>query len=241
MAINGGYVYEFAVEGVSDGQAINNVLHAITVDLSPVDNDVPLASLLGRFRQFWRDEVLMELPTAYTVLRYTLREYVAWVPSLPPPPPAVQIDFGHFTQGAWLELKGSGTAADDGQRAGAWSPTYQAVTVRKRVLKAGKKYRGSMRLGPILEADTEATMGNRLTDARFADFEGIASAVMGLWTATEGTQSVDFRFAVFHKAYTMKHGGPGGPARFLADAIDIASINRYVGSQVSRKRANSLL
>jgi len=59
MAINGGYVYEFAVEGVSDGQAINNVLHAITVDLSPVDNDVPLVSLIGRFRQFWRDEVLM--------------------------------------------------------------------------------------------------------------------------------------------------------------------------------------
>lgn len=231
--IDHGAIYEVTVNGACDGQAVVNQLHFATQSPADPNQDHTMQHLLTGFIGLWRNSVLTRLSSAYKVVRYTVVEYSLWLQG------AGAIERKFIVNQADERL---GDVEDDlGLVAGAWLPTYVTVTGRKKVLRAGRRFHGSTRLSPIVEADTLAGAGNTLTDAAYVAFSGTFSNFAGPLLVNPGADQSTLRLQIFHKAWAYKTNPPNSTAREQADQVTATWCNRQVGSQLSRKRSNNLL
>lgn len=229
MAIPLQSAVEIAVQGVAAGQAVVNVFHYIPSTLG-IGFTATMAQCLTAFRTMWRASVLPALSDAYTVLNYKGRNIVGT--RVDPNNPNKFI----FNIGDVADLAGAG-AADNGGDAGDPLPTYAAMTLRKVTGVGGKRKKGSVRLGPLTEASTEALDQNKLTAASIALGNAACTGLKGtLGTAVAGDSLVP---VVFSRTTEFAPPQPVIGVALAVTAISDMFVNLYVGSQVSRKqRAN---
>lgn len=222
-------VVEVTVVASADGQMIvNRFDYLILVATGPGTS----TDLLTTFRTRFRDEILPRLTSNYRVVRYEVRRIVAGFPSALPP-----IRYGRVYDIDYDQLVGV-PVTDDGGVITAALPTFAAVTVRKITNLLGRQRRGSTRLAPIPEADTEVG-GNLLLAASQTLWQSAADdfRLAIEWTGLFNDLAL---LSLFSAKDFVTGGGPLGNVHPYTYRIVSYKVNNYLGSQTSRKRSQFL-
>lgn len=174
--IRNGVVMQLTVSGQDDksSQAVNNVLHVRAYDPAAaygadlVGSDMNVA-ILG-FRSLWR-ELLGNVSDHYTVINYRLVELIGKIPEIP------DEQEGTWTYGTQAEE--AGVPVDDvGGAVGEALPLFAAYSIRKKTAFAGKRFRGGMRLSPVVEEDQS---NGRIDEIRFANLQLALTPFLAGW------------------------------------------------------------
>jgi len=220
-------VYKFSVDGIAKNQAIQNVLYYVASTSTPPlakNTDQAMAALITN----WQTNVLPLLSSEYTVARYRLDTIIGKV--------ATKIVNGVqlYKDSKSEILEVAGTGIDIGGKAGVIVPTFDAVGVRKRTLRPGKSYRGSMRLGPIVVADVEEQI---YAPAALTTAQTKMTAFRADLTVDTGPDKMTL--VVFGRK-DFYGAGPGvtNPELYTA-AVDTLTVKSLLTSQVSRKEKNT--
>lgn|SRR5918998_185947 len=219
-------VYQITVKAEADNQPILNVFHYRD------DQGVPTASpglaedLLEIFQGRWQAAVIPVVHESYRVSSYILQEFTSTVPSGNPPPlPPSELVAG------FQVLRGGDLIADQGALTGEPLPTYVAVGVRKFTPVPTRRFRGSFRIGPILEADSAF---NALTPAGVGRYLPVQFEPLRRIVPPAPADNA-WEMIVFSET-TAGLADPTGDLRpFGAPVISFAT-NPFLTSQVSRKR-----
>ena len=218
-------LYEMIVFGENDGQAMNNVLHYVTT--SNVENPpgtFPLMQdALQEFQVLWRESMLTAVTATTSVLVYELREIVGIDPNNAQRPQPV---YG-------LQDVREGTAEDVGAKVGAPMATFNAVNFRKVGALRKKWYRGSMRIGPPDELDTDPDEGNTFDN----NAQGIHDAAGDklLENLSPGAAAEPNMLLVIYSRTQHLILGEGDPLTYTTPVVNLVA-SPFVSSQVSRKR-----
>lgn len=222
-------VVEVVVVASADGQMIvNRFDYLIQVATGPGTS----ADLLTTFRTRFRDEILPRLTSNYRVVRYEVRRVIAaFVTALPP------LRYGRVYDMQYDQLVGV-PITDDGGVITAALPTFAAVTIRKITNLLGRQRRGSTRLAPIPEADTEAG-GNLLLAASQTLWQSAADdfRLAIEWTGLFNDLAL---LSLFSAKDFVTGGGVLGTTHPFTYRVAEYKVNNYLGSQTSRKRSQFL-
>lgn len=220
-------VYETTLFGVQDGQAIRNVLHHAAIDDSPgpVAGVDTLLALAEEVVEGWRANILPVLVREYELVQAVCVE----ITNRDHAPPNATLTYGA------VETLGLGGTTYRGARNVDALPTYSAVAVRKIVNRRGRKYRGSMRIGGVAEADTDE---NELTDTAATNFQTAVSGIHGVFTIAGGAMQLDI--GVFAKQSYLLYSPGGANPRSQWFQVDNLTVQDLITSQVSRKRKKQL-
>lgn len=216
---------EVRVKGHALGQAVINVLHYTpwSTDANIVSG---LSNLLVAFQTMWKAMVLPALSDAYSVSEYEAVQILGTEVD-PTDPSKFRLKLGD--RAVRVPTPGD----DVGTQLGAMLPTYAAATIRKLSGKAGRTKRGSCRIGPLIEQDTEATDGNRLTAAGQLRIDTAAQGLKN--TLVSSVPADTFIPQIFSKTTMLRAGFVLNDCTTGMEGwIDYAT-NPYLGSQVSRK------
>lgn len=223
MALERGPVYRVTVLGSTDGQACINVLdYRNTATVAPAAGDT-LAAFLAAFRSDWQTFILPFLNVTYGVMMYRIEEIVG-VKKLAAK--KAQLLRGQMA----LQV---GTTADIGQAVGTATPSFEAFGIRKLTGMASRKFRGNMRLGPVLETDTTVnTVGA-------AQLTALQTALDG-FVLDEVIINAVMELVVFSIQATIDGIIVGQTAipPYDATAPEVQSLfaSQFISTQVSRKR-----
>lgn len=216
---------EASIYGTADGQAVNNVLHlmgdAATGPAPPFPYDLQAIAL--KIGTDWFDFVLPHLSASYINYRIVVKTIVNLRVVIIQNRRIVERVYGEL----WDQVFSPGQL---GTRPGDVSPTFVAFSVRKRTALAGRSFRGSMRLGPITEADTTV---NAVEAARFA---ALNVSLANLATVRIPAGNSPYRYVVFSAERASRRSSLTAPYRDVSPQLNVCQANGFLGSQVSRKR-----
>lgn len=237
MAVNAGNHVEITVLASASGQSIINVLNY----RAGLTNAAPhtLEDFLTEFRDEWRTGILPLLHESYVIQAYVGRviSSMVFLPPIPPQGPNARPAIRYSEQ---FILQGAG-ASDTGDKITDAHPTFTAISAQKVcgpvtdpagvVLPAEKIIRGGIRLGPIVEADTEALEGNALTAA------AAAAALAGLiviQVVALGGDTMNMEVLSFYK--DLNHRVIGPLPTFATATVSSFLVNPFISTQVTRKQ-----
>lgn len=226
MAMLVNEVLQVSVLGRALGQAVINVFHYAAAN--PLTFPVPGADISEYANDFvasWRTNILPLLANAYKVEVYQFRTIISTTETDPGPPPLRKVILGDAYDEA-------GTTADFGTQVGEVHATFVAVGVRKVTARAGRRYRGGFRGGPILE---DSVNNNFLIASEFASWVANAEAFRATLLQAGFGSASDLNLRVFSEADALT---PVPPNTNLIDSTAVVNgviINPFVTSQVSRK------
>lgn len=236
--------YEFRIKAEAENQSVQNTFHyraqAAAAGL------VTLEDLAIAFQDLWDGTVCPLLHTSYKVVAYEVlhvsgAQFLPYTgPPIPPAPPVVNGP----TRLAYDELHTEPpTALSHGGKATDSSPTFVALGIRKScgVVRDpdgtfqvnGGLLSGSMRLGPIVEADTSATNPNELEPAALAA-AGAIEAALASFGADAGNALMVMEVISLIRGGLYRLTGGGLPTFATADVLGLL-VNKMITSQVSRK------
>lgn len=226
MAMTALQILEITVKGKALGQDILNTVHYRSVDPLTFDPlGVEISAYLPEFVVAWRLACLPGVSSNYTVESYNARTLVSTSVN-PTPPPPNQLD-----QGDQAVIAGV-PAIDVGALGGTASPTFVAVGVRKFTDRAGRSFRGGLRIGPITELQTD---NNQLEPTQLLSYATRWTDFIGT-NLTDGPGS-DVEPCVFSKTLALSRPVPNTTLRTDTAHWVAALINSFVTSQVSRKQS----
>lgn len=227
MAFSNQSVIQVEVKGVALGQAVNNVFHYF-----PVGVNGTAATAVALIRAAWQNLFLPVIHTNYLVSSYRVVEITGYLVS-PLPPPPVPPEPNTFIYGEFAEILGT-DPADRGSRIGEMLPSYVAASYRKRTLLAGRKNRGSARIGTISELDVS---GNSIIAAALPLFQ----AAEIFWSDTIALEPPTTLIpCIFHRRDMLTTRIEGLiPSVNFTTRVQSGTINTLVGSQISRKQTPS--
>lgn len=219
-SINGGDGAIIRAEGVAGDQQILNIWgfkfagHPSDITF-PTDADVA-AGLNAIFQTAWRARIVTLLSDKYECMRYFCGPIAPWDPSHP----------NSWTFFAVSYLAG-GQVSDVGGITTPALDSFSAVSVQLKTAHPGKTGRGSKRLGPIVEGDTDF---NEIEDAELANWRiALANFLSDIATAAAAAGLTGDVAVNSFKEYK-------DPAvAIFAHAVTSEIVNKFVGSQVSRK------
>lgn len=222
-------VYEVSVKGRGkDLGRIDNVQHLRFVD-TIVANLGDLHECLNNWALFWQAFILPNCSVHYEVLQYTIKEINGW--SFIGPNKAI-----HY--GMTAVLAGNG-GTDVGGIITDGLPNYVAFTVQKKTSTAGRRYRGSMRVGGVVEADTDE---NTLQPAAITWMTAAADELINNHISVNVADTEFIDWCVFSKTNLFADATLEFPAvglvRSASKVVTGKIVNLNVGSQTSRKVRN---
>jgi hypothetical protein len=223
-------VVQFSVYGQAAGQAVNNVLHFLPETVN-ANFTATAAQCLSALIATWRTQVIAKLNDSYTAAQYRLLVITGTVAN-PTPPPGFILKLGDEA------VQAGGLAADTGGELSDPLPTYVAATIRKFSGLAGRTNKGSIRLGTLGEAMTEAANQNKLTAAAITSLE-----TARVWLFTQqgtGVAGDSLTPVIFSKTTLLRLVQPRGDTIGARAVMTGAELNAFVGSQVSRKQRATL-
>lgn len=125
------------------------------------------------------------------------------------------------------------TGEGQGERTGDPTPTFVCVGYQKLTDRPGRNYRGSFRISPILEADTDA---NALTPTAITFFDTNEEAFIEEVIDSVVPPENVFELCVYSvKANALGPGGGGPNPRAYTAKVTGLRLNTLTTSQVSRK------
>ena len=218
-------LYEMIVFGENDGQAMNNVLHYVTTeDIELPPGTFPLMQdALQEFQEQWREGMLQVMAASTNVLAYELREIVGIDPNNAQRPQPI---YG-------LQDVREGTAEDVGVKIGNPMATFNAVNYRKVGALRKKWFRGSLRVGPPTETDTDADDGNTF-DQQAQVIHDAAGDVIGQHLSPGAFLGPNMFFSIYSRTQHLIDGGDD-PTQYTTTVVNMVA-SPFVSSQVSRKR-----
>lgn len=238
-------IIEYTVNGVQVGQDIKNVLHYRFESL--VAGDITLENTLDSFQDWWQSQVLALISDSLEVTSYVAKRIGSLIGPQSQP---------RQRYNAYAEVAGA-LPADAGQVAGAFLPTYVAVSGKKKtdgpgetfypagnptalVMNAEKFFRGGIRIGGIVELDTEAAQGNDLTVAAATAWQQNLTDLISFAVVGGGGGIGAMKMCVVSAAADgLARQIAAGPANTFTPAyqmVDSIPLNPFVGSQLSRKQ-----
>lgn len=221
-------VYEVVTVAQADDQAFINVMHYVGRQVQPGANPAFGIFLLD-WQKKWTTSILPNVSATYEVLYYEIRHINDAFSRGATTTGGIKYWFGYDLQDL-LEAEGD----EVGQLPGPHLPTFCAVNFRKSPEKRDRKYRGSLRLGPIPEADTEADDQNVITDVAHARHEALAETLNSSIDVADGGD-----FYMDPVVASRKGAWENLDAGFDAWTSPIGAFrpSQLVSSQVSRKRS----
>lgn len=226
MAFLADNIAEFTVKGKASGQDILNVVHYRVANPGAFPpGGLDISAVLDDFITAWRLACLPGVSNTYTVESYLVQALVS-TSTNPGPPPFTQIDIGDQF------LLAGVPAIDVGALTADPMPSFNAVGVRKFSDRAGRNFRGGLRIGPITDIQAD---GNQLT----------APTVIGFadrWTTFHETNLPfptleELEPAVFSRTLALSRPVPNITLRVDSARWVASLINSFVTSQVSRKQS----
>lgn len=226
MSLLAGSVFSWSVVATALGQSIVNTCDWI-FSQNPVPPTATALDVNTIIRNKWRIDMIPLLPVQYVVQSYTLVEILGRQATAMP---------GVFTPILGESSVIAGVPADDtGDLVGNVEATFVAATIQKKTGFAGRRSRGGARIGPLLE---ENVTNNALIDPYRTALSLAAEFFTDPLIPLANHQ---IRAAVFSRRSFF--GAPGKPATpglvspfQAALTITTATLNTFVGSQVSRKQ-----
>ena len=219
-------VLEITVKGKAFAQDILNVVHyRSATPLTFIDNELDILVYLNQFALLWRSTVLPSVSDAYSVESYVAQVLIGTIVN-PTPPPPNQIAIGD------QRIRVGVPPNDTGQRTLDPLPTFNAVGVRKFSDRAGRSFRGGLRIGPITEVQTTA---NSLTAPELIDFAAKWTAFKDTFLETAPTNTLEA--AVFSPTRALAAPAPNLNLRSDTAKWVASLINSFITSQVSRKQS----
>jgi hypothetical protein len=226
MAFFANQVIEATIKGKALGQDILNIIHYRVVDPATFPpGGVSIAGYTDDLVLAWRAACLPGVSNLYTVTSYNIRALVS-TSTNPGPPEFTQIDVGD--QDVIAGVPGT----DVGALAADPAPTFNAVGVRKFADRAGRNFRGGLRIGPITELQTD---GNSLVAAEVTAYTDRWTIFKDTNLNSEGGNEV--QPCVFSRTLTLKEPVPFTALRDHTAQWVAALINTFITSQVSRKQS----
>lgn len=228
--INANHVIRLVLRGNASGQEIVNVLHYVPLlEPIPPNNFVSQYSHAFTFAiDRWKAIILPHLSSTYTLHGASLRVIEGKAPLIgviPPGQPVAKLVYGDG-------IDADVFAPNTGGVIGEASPTFVAATIRKITGRAGKKWKGSMRLGPIAEASTD---NNLIKPVPYASLVDDIDGIMELGPLTVGGNEF-LRLSVFSlQDYVVDNNGSEVIPAQTAQRVTSVTVNQNLGSQVSRK------
>lgn len=225
-------VYEFEVVAAYGGQQVINNLHYM---FRNDDNGNPqnhtMEGVLGSLvTGLWQGNILTQLSDQYQVQDYHLKR-VSAVTANPGPPITYQVSYDIAVTIA------GGTNDDKGDKSGEAMPSYVAVTVQKKSAILSRSTRGSVRHSGIPESDTLVTEGvNRLSDAAETAWNAIIPQYLSSIVFVPAN-SGQFDPVIFSRKLGSVLTPPDEDA--VTDWTT-ARLNKFLGTQLSRKRPNRI-
>lgn len=224
-------VIRLIVKGQFDAQALIWQSHWAVSDLvSP--GPYTVEDFLTAFRARYRAEILTKVSNRYRVLEYQGNVLGGRPAGQPHPPTAPPYDSQSVVIGD--------AALDVGQSVMDGLPSFNTQTVRVKTATPGRRYRGSFHLPPPLE---NATTSNEITAGDLAFLQTSVNTLMapitsavppaGRWQIENGVFS---RLSYMQLAIAQE----ADPFEFFRLATSWP-VNRFIGSQTSRKQTARLL
>lgn len=207
------------------GQTIMNVL---TYRAEFVGGPAPVPTTLNFLTDLstrWEAGILPLLGSAYNTLMYTTEQILDVVASPTAGVPVI------VSQGYTELIRGG-----QGGKVTPPMPTYGAISARKRAVAGiGARFRGGIRVGPIVEDDTQLapSQGNQLLPAVAQSFDSALND-MKLVSVTATVGQVDMKMQIL----SMITGGvirpytPGGSVQEVESLI----VSPFISTQNTRKQ-----
>ena len=221
-------VVEIAVKGLSaTGQDITNVFHYRNKLAEPASfTNLALRLMVDQFQLDWREKILPLLSSDYKVIVFRSRA-ISGVITNPTPPPTNMLQITE-------QYDKNGDALDVGGKGGILAATFTAFGVQKLTDRAGKNFRGSFRLGTIVEGDFG---GNSIIGATKAALDtNTLLFVQDLLPATPPPE-VFYEMCVLSRTLLMAAPAPFTDVRALTANVTGTRVNPFVTSQTSRKQS----
>lgn len=228
--MNSNHVVRLVVRGSAFDQEIVNVLHYIPVlrPSTPTNFVSQYSQCLSLFEAEWRTNILPLLNSFYTVHLIQMRVIEGKAPILGAIPPGKPVARYVYGDGIDRDFVPPNVGGDIGES----SPTFVAVTGRKITGRAGKNWKGSIRLGPISEAKTISNdAASALITAADTGLDNIRSIGPMVVAGNEFLDMVVFS----EQQYLYANAFPEGIPSQASVVVQEITINPNLGSQVSRK------
>lgn len=211
------------------GQQILNVFHYRDTQPGtdgPTDVGIAVDTFSDGFISAWRTNVLPLLSADYSVTTYRTTVFDSVVAN-PTPPPPTQLN-------VFIQNDEPGGGLDVGAKPGDTMPSFNAIGTQKLSDRAGRNFKGSFRVGTIIEADSS---GNLLTAPALA----AAQPAMEAFVTTQITYELTFiaQMAVFSRTLALASPVGNQDLRAFTAGVTGARVNAFVTSQVSRKASLS--
>jgi hypothetical protein len=219
-------VLEMTVKAKAEGQDVLNIVHYRAVDpLTFIPNELDILVYLNQFALLWRSTALPLVHTSYTVISYVAQVLVGTVVN-PTPPPPNQIAVGD------QRIRVGIPAEDTGLQGSNPLPTFVAVGVRKFSDRAGRSFRGGLRVGPLGELQVD---GNALSPAQIIAWAAAWTTFKDALLETAPTNTLEA--SVFSPSRALAAPVPNLNLRSDTAKWVASLINSFATSQVSRKQS----
>lgn len=222
-------VLEVAIHGAAGGQRIVNIFHLRirSGESVPVDG-LPLSTIEISMRADWLITIRTELSNQWVWQRNVLRTIDNRIPRPPARPGARPRRYAF--QNRYREVFEFAIPTETrGSRLGEALPTLSALGIRKVTNRAGRSYRGGMRVGPLLEEDTSFNLWTPTALAR------IQPIVNTMFTNPRVSGGVALEHVVFGAAAMWTSTASTIVPRDFTGLILSTPLKSTVTSQVSRK------
>ena len=221
-------IIELVVFGKSaSGQNVFNVLHYRQSDTTPTayDND-DLQTACDALNTIWVTNVLPIVAEDYTYQVIRGRALTGTIANPTPPPPT------QFVVGEQFDFVLG--VPNGGQRVGPRLPSFGAIGVQKSSDRAGRNFRGGMRLGTLTEADTTA---NQIGPGAYLTLVQTNTQALVTSTLSLNFGASLWEMAIFSRTLALAAPPPFGLLRDVSAKATGAKVNPFVSSQVSRKQS----
>lgn len=233
MSIRGIDTVQLVVHGQAAGQAIKNVFHYVSEEITPDPLDVTIEELVSTFRTAWRAAVLPLLCNNYFASAYSGVVIEGTVVLEHPD----ETEYTALKLGDVSTLDGE-VGEDEGGSADASLPTEVALTIQKKTGKAGRENHGSTRFAPIGATSLSTVNRNQWSAGTLAAFSAAQAFIQG--NLTPPGFAGDFVPVVFHRTRLLNAAPPIDGTVNYRTRITGTIVNLWVGSQVSRKQRATL-
>jgi len=216
-------VYRFEVPAHAFGQAVVNYLDFRLIAPAADPTEAEMLQFLSVLHNYWVDNMLPLLSEEYEVEAFYLREIVDAQIVDPGPPPRYR--FIYDTQLVTVE-----SPPASGGLEGEVLPTYVAATIWKVSGTTSRNYRGTLRFGPIIEANTFES--NQLLPGYVTN---LGTAFPGLLTLPN-IAGFTLRPAILSGLLLAQNDDPVPRPDLFAVPLEAFIVRPFVGTQLSRKR-----
>lgn len=226
MAVLAGSVFSWSVQAMALSQAFVNTCDWV-LTTTPSPPTVTAEAINNAILAKWRVDMIPVLPVQYVVSQYVVVEITGRAAT------AMPLVFTPILGETSVK---PGVAADDtGDLVGNVDATFVAGTIQKKTAFAGRRNKGSARIGPMLE---ENVTNNAL-------IEPYKTSLQLAGEFFSDPIPIDANHTITACIFSRRRyfGSPGKPADAGlvtpfqgSNLIVVTKLNPFVGSQVSRKQ-----